>query len=190
MADVTLITDHADRAADRLTGHIKGGTFELLVRKIAERYQTLENELFGLIAGRQLANAAGFTLDQIGKLNGVERPVYGAAATDDNAYRVLIYGQIAGNISYGTAPDLYNILGALQFTEVRLLPVYPASYTVSYKVNPTVAEYLTPSVVRGILVKASHPIDFDITAHNGEPFGFEGNLTTFGFDVGKLGDGA
>lgn len=150
-----------------------------------DEVQAAETAITGPYADLYLATATGWALDQLGELVGMPRPTHGAAATDDAEYRVLIYGQIAANVSHGTLPDLYNILRSLGLTSVRLFEVYPASLTVNYVGTPTVDDC---GCVRAILERATPPIELDITSHSEAPFGFEGDRTAYGFDEGELGD--
>lgn len=155
-----------------------------LLSALLTEVQELETAVVESIAARYLANATDWALDQIGELVGLPRPTYGAAATDDDAYKILIYGQIGANISHGTLPELYDILRSLQCTQVRLYEVYPAALTVNLIGTDLTATY---DVIRPTLERATHPIEFDIVQHSEHPFGFEGDSSAFGFDDGELG---
>lgn len=188
MQNLQYIGSHVPDALARLVQQYQdSGNFKDLVAVLAARWQGVEDKLWSLFEGRQLPNATGKTLELAGNHVGIDRPVFGPATTDDNAYRVLIYAKIAENISYGTVPNLYNLLGALGLTSINLMPTYPASLTVNFISNSLV---LSCGCIRAILNRATHPIAFDITEHTAAPFGFEGNTFAFGFDVGQLGNGA
>lgn len=163
----------------------QGNVPDVLGAVLAE-VQALETATVGSMTDLYLDSATDWALNQDGKRVGKTRPTYGAAATSDSVFRVQIYGQIAANISYGTIPDIYNLLKSLQLTNVRLYPVYPATLTVNFIDN---SDAVIGSEVRGILEAATHPIDFDITQHTATPFGFEGDLTAYGFDIGEIGAG-
>jgi len=187
MRGLTQITNHGEAAFERLPQFFKdGGNFGQAVQVLAERWNRVEQELFNVLIGRYLANATGVTLDQIGHDIGEDRPLSGPAATDDNSYRVLIYGRIGANISHGTEPNLLRILGALGVGKPRIIPVFPASITVN--LIPTALLEGT-NFIREILTMAKASVAMDITQHSTAPFGFEGNLDAFGFDDGEIGEG-
>ncbi len=183
MRNLSYITTHAEDAGARFTAALRGGNFERFAETFAARYQGLEDVAYSLIDGRMLQFATGATLDAIGAKVGQTR-LPGQA---DAVYRVAIYGKIAENISYGTLPDLYNILRSLQLTRVKIFPVYPASLTVNFVSNSLV---LTCACIGSILRRATPPVTIiDITQHSENPFGFEGNIRAAGFDAGELGEG-
>lgn len=160
--------------------------FMALLGVFLSELQLSETAIVESVPARYIQNATGWALEQIGLLVGCERPSSGAAATSDNAYRVLIYGQIAANISYGTEADLFNILRSLQLTNVKIFDVYPAAMTLNYTNNSLT---LTCGCIRSILRRATPPIGLDITQHSEAAFGFEGDSDAFGFDDGELGEG-
>lgn len=185
MRGLSYISTHEDDAFDRLKQDFKDkGNFKDLIGVFAARAQAFEDIAYPMIEAMYIANATGKTLEMIGENIGQPRPTYGPAADDDNAYRVLIYAKIAANTSYGTIPDIYNVLGSLGLGSVRVFDVYPASITVNYIPNNLT---LTCACVRHILVPATPPIGMDITEHSETPFGFEGDPTAFGFGVGEIG---
>lgn len=185
MRGLTQITNHGEQAFERLPQFFKdGGNFGLVVRTLAERWNRVEQELFNILIGRYLANATGATLNQIGHDVGEDRPLSGPAATNDDQYRVLIYGRIGANISHGTRPDLLKILGLLQVGSPKIMSVYPAALKVD--LIPT-ALLENTTFVRDILTMAKASVAVDITQHSAAPFGFEGDPDAFGFDDGELG---
>lgn len=187
MRNLSYISTHADDGANRILTSLRGDNFEGFLRVFLQRYQGVEDTAYSLIQGRYLSDATGFTLEQIGLKVGQPRPKIGAAATNDNAYRILIYAKIAENISYGTLPDLYNILGSLQLERVKIFPVYPASLTINFISNSLT---LTCGCIRAIIARATPPVTaIDITQHSAHPFGFEGDNSAFGFDDGEIGEG-
>lgn len=187
MRGLTQITDHGEAAFERLPQFFKdGGNFGQAVRVMAERWNRVEQELFNVMIGRYLANATGATLDMIGADVGEERPLTGDAATDDDAYRVLIYGRIGANRSHGTRPDLLRILGSLQVGQPRIYSVYPAAITVNFIPTDLLAG---TTYARSILEIAKASVAMDITQHSDSPFVFEGDVSGYGFDAGELGEG-
>lgn len=161
------------------------GNVPEFVRAFLREVQTLESAAVQSIAARYLMNATGWSLEQIGELVGMPRPVYGPAANDDDQYRILILGQIAANISHGTIPELYSILQSLGLLNVVIWDVYPAAIITNYAQS----SLITPAQIRQILERATHPIGIDaIAIITDETFGFEGDLSAYGFDGGGFAD--
>jgi hypothetical protein len=187
MQGLSYITTHETDGAARMLASLRGGTAEEFFRVFLRRHQGLEDVLWSLIESRQLANATGATLEMIGEKVGQPRPAFGPASTADGPYRVLIYGKIAENVSYGTIPDIYNILRSLELVNVKVYQNYPASITINYVSNSLT---LACACVGSIIARATHPITaIDITEHFVDGFGFEGNILAGGFDFGPLGAG-
>jgi len=161
-----------------------GSNVEDLLGALLAEAQLFEDACIPLIESFWLANATGWVLDQYGKLVGYERPSYGPAYDDDDAFRILIYGQIGANVSYGTLPDLYQILGALQLGSAYIADVYPAAIVVNYEQTQLSAEY---DFVRDVLERATHPIEIDITETTASAFGLLGDDTALGLSVGEIG---
>lgn len=180
MKNIELNTGISDEGVSLLLHQFSShGNAHEFVRAFLSEVQDIENATVPLIAASYLENAQDWTLDQIGKLVGVERGI----KTNDE-YRVFIYAQIAANTSYGTLNDVYNILGALGLGDVKAKNVYPASITVNYIPNNLT---LTCACIRMILESATLPIAMDITSHGGTGFGFMGDTSAYGFGVGELG---
>lgn len=165
----------------------KAPNFMALLGIFLDELQLAETAITQGVTKRYIANAEGWSLEQWGDLVGMPRPLNGAAADSDSAYRVLILGQIAANMSYGTLPDLYAIMGALQLTQVKLFDVYPASITVNFLGNSIISD---TTWVRDILERATHPVQFDITRHTETPLGLAGDLSGYGIGIGEIGEGA
>lgn len=174
----------SDAQALLLSQFRAGSNVPDLLGALLTEAQIFEDNCVPLIESFWLKNATGWVLDQYGNLVGFERPGYGPAYDDDDAFRVLIYGQIAANSSYGTIPDLYQILNTLELGSPYVVDVYPAAITVNFENSPIIES----SALRNILERATHPIEIDITAHSDTPFGFEGSSIAYGFDVGELGE--
>jgi hypothetical protein len=152
---------------------------------LIEPLQEAERQAFLLMWAYSVANATGQLLSWIGKLHGEPRPLSGSAATDDNAYRVLIYARIAANTSHGTIPDLYNLLGLLQLQDDRIYEDAPAHVTINFVNN---APVLTCNCVSSIIKAAKLAVTVSITEHTETPFGYEGDANAWGYDIGELGE--
>ena len=177
ITEITTIED--DGIALLLHQFAEHGNANEFVRPFLAEVQVLESAIVPAIALSYLNNADTWMLDQIGKIVGVARGVLTNAQ-----YRIFIYAKIASNVSYGTLTDVYNVMRALGLGDVKVKNVYPASITVNYIPNNLV---LTCMCIRAILEAATQPIEIDITAHSGTPFGFMGDTSAYGFGVGELG---
>lgn len=180
------ITDMAEQAKNRMLQqyqHSPGPTAyqALLIAPLQEA----ERQAWLLMWSYSVANAQGQLLSWVGKLHGEPRPLSGVAATDDDAYRVLIYARIAANVSHGTLVDIYNILGALQLGEPRVYEDARAHATINF-INNSLT--LTCGCVSHIIKGAKPPVTVDYTEHSEIPAGFEGDTEAFGLDIGELGE--
>lgn len=187
MRNITQITTHETDGNNRQLSQDYETQFASFAGAFFSRIQGLENVAFPLISERYLSNATGATLENIGTLVGMPRPTSGVAATDDDSYRVLVYGKIAANVSYGTKTDVYNIMGALGSTQINVFNVYPAALTVNYIGNAVISDC---ACIRAILENATSPIELDIVRITETPFGFEGDSTASGFGAGQIGGSA
>lgn len=188
MIDIPEITTYADDAVGRMLQQFQysPGPEEML-RLLVEPLQEAERQAHVLMWAYSVGNATGQLLSWIGKLHGEPRPTSGMAASDDNSYRVLIYARIAANTSHGTLPDLYNLLRALQLIDVRIYEDARAHLTINY-INNSLT--LTCNCVSHIIKSAKLPVTISVVQHSASPFGFEGDATAFGFDVGEYGESA
>jgi hypothetical protein len=185
MDNLTHNTDVADDGVALLLSQFRAqGNVPDVLEALLGEVQELETAIVPALDDVYLAAATGWALEQIGELVGMPRPGYGDAQSDDDAYRVLVYGQIAANVSTGTLPELYNILRSLSLTGTRIFEVYPAAITVTY----TWTELsLTYAFLRDILERATPPIELDITSHDETPFGLLGDDSAYGLGVGHIG---
>lgn len=185
MQGITAKTDHVEEGLNFLISRYRSHpAYMQFMTGILNQVQELEDAIprpedFYLI------NAADWVLDAWGVKVGLPRGPLGQISDDD--YRVLIFGKIAENISHGTEPDLFNLLGMLQLTGVYIFDVYPGSITVNYQPTHLV---LDCDCILYILQRATHPLKIDVTEYQPGGFGFMGNLNAQGFSVGKLGKSA
>ncbi len=174
----------SDAQALLLSQFRAGSNVPDLLGALLTEAQVFEDNCVPLIESFWLKNATGWVLDQYGKLVGFERPGYGPAYDDSDAFRVLIYGQIAANCSYGTLTDIYQILNTLELGSPYVVDVYPAAITVNYQQSQLSAEY---DFIRDVLERATHPIEIDITETTVSAFGLLGDDTALGLGVGEIG---
>ena len=190
MDNITQITDHSAKAGNRLIDWFKGGTFQELTEALAGRIQGIEDVTYPLIQARYLALATGITLDNTGAQVGIDR-IVGQA---DEDYRILIYAKIAANTSNGTIPDIYNIMGILGATDIKVFDVFPASIELQYTASDIISDC---GCIRRILEGAdatdggaTAPIAIGISQNNATdgalPFGFEGTVGAGGYGIGQI----
>ena len=180
MQNISFNTNVVDNGVGLLLSQFRdcGNVGEFVAAFLSE-VQAAETAITPIISAMYVQNATGWTLTQIGKLVGVKRGILA-----DDPFRVLIYAQIAANTSYGTLPDVYNVLRSLGLGAVRVWNRYPASITVNYIPNVLT---LTCACVRFILESATLPISMDITEITETPFGFDGDPSAYGLGVGEIG---
>lgn len=122
---ITPITTHETDALARLLQQYKGSTnLRAIVSAFVEQVQELEDVLNTVPATRSLDTATGASLDALGELVGMPRPL----GTDDDVYRVLIFGRIGLNISQGETERviaLYSLFTASD--RVQMQEYQPAS---------------------------------------------------------------
>jgi hypothetical protein len=103
------ITDHADRAVERLPAlHRSKATMVALARAACVPVQEIENVLFAVLGIASIDSAEGAQLDTIGRVVGQER-----GTLDDAAYRVWLKARQAANRSSGTIPELLAVIRAV-----------------------------------------------------------------------------
>lgn len=182
---VERIPDHADQASARLAFQFQQKPrIEALVRILTGEVQALEDALHGLIAGRTLQQATGSTLARWGAALGRPRPASGSAATNDEAYRALLFAQALAHSSSGTSEDVLSLLRLLGAVSARLTEPAPATLGIDFSGS------LIPdgATLKTLLRVATAPIALDhVHSAASPPFGFAGNPDASGFGAGKLG---
>lgn len=179
---VSLITTHDADGQNRIVSQFIGKTLKSFASINFQRYQELETAGHAMIAARYLRNATGATLEKIGETVGEPRPVNGDASTSDTAYLALILARIIANTTYGTTPDVQNILQMLGAEGLSVRDVYPAAIEVAYTGDPLI----DGDAIRTMLEQATAPIEIGLTSYTASPFGFGGNNTNLGFGQGEL----
>lgn len=184
MRNVSYISTHVTDGGNRMLGQFWDTQAQTIDAVQFQRYQDIEDIAFPMIAAKYLANATGYTLNQIGALVGRPRP---NSTISDTAYKFLVYGQIAANVSYGTKQDIYDILGALNTSSRKVYNLFPRSIQADFILSELLDDL---SVVVDIIEDATHPIEINVTAFTEEYFGFDDDTGALGFDSGEIGEGA
>ncbi len=190
------ITDHADRAVDRLALQYRKPKIEALLRALLGPVQELEDTLWAMYTERFVSTAVGAQLDLIGRIVGQERLGYA-----DESYRRLVRARVAANRSDGTVADLVTITQLVvdnEDADVVIEPQYPAAVVVRVEgeaVTEDTANIAISLLRRGaaggvrILFEYSESDDADTFAFDGGTglgFGDATNPATGGAFAGVL----
>jgi hypothetical protein len=106
---IEKIEDHVDRGLDRLPSQFKDKPkLAAYLTVLMTPFQPLEDALWQLLTERNIDNAVGVQLDQIGTIVGL-----GRISADDEVYRRHLRAQILTNKSDATVNDLIRIVRLL-----------------------------------------------------------------------------
>lgn len=181
----TKITTHKEDAVSNLIFELrKNSNVKDLIVILGDRFQELEDVLSDIHDSQFIDKADTYSLNLIGEIVGIQRPLTGAASTDNDKYRALIKAKIAQNRSNGTILDVYNILGLLGANNIITRDVPNAALKIQISGNLL----LDLSEIIAIIKGATAPISLEITKYTATPFGFLENPLAYGFGVGELGD--
>lgn len=104
--ELEQITDHAERAVDRLPQqHHEKVNLPEIVRILAAPFQELEDVFWALFTERSVDKAVGAQLTILGKIVGQAR-----AGLADDVYRRYIRARISANKSDGSMEDVIRVL--------------------------------------------------------------------------------
>jgi len=119
----TKINNHTEAALARLLQQYKGQPqLASLITGFVDQFQDLEDAIYSLDEGRQLAFAYGKQLDGIGELVGIQRN-----GLSDLEYLIFILGTIAENFSNTTLPTILNIANTIfEPAVLTLKEMFPA----------------------------------------------------------------
>jgi len=153
-----------------------------LLTPLLQQAQDLEDATYGLILGRALPWARGVVLDKVVAIVGQARSASGPDATDDDAYRSLIYARIYVNTSNGTPETVYSLLRAVGATGALIRE--PWNYAMAVQFTGTLL--LSDDALRSAIEQATPPVSLSLTEYQSAPFGFAGTPGALGFGAGKL----
>lgn len=152
---VTKIDNHIEAALARLLQQYQGQPrIEQILTAFVEQIQDIEEATFSLDAGRQLANASGEQLDQIGTLVNLER-----GGLSDALYFIFLQGTIAKNFSDTTLNTIRNeLILLLDAEELLIFENFPAEFSAQFASSPrssdlfsTVARFVQECAGAGIV---------------------------------------
>lgn len=168
---VTEITTHVEDALARFLQQYQGKVLiQGMTGAIVQQIQDLENGIYPIDAGRQIFNAVGTQLDNLGTIVGISRN-----GLSDAEYLLFIYGKIAENFSDTTITSILNIIQSLFRAQSLIFQeVYPAGVSVQVLGTP-----LDPSLypVAITLVKESLGAGISLIFIGGSP-----TVNVFRFD--------
>ncbi len=125
MAYPTHILDHLARGLGLTAAQLKRQPlWQSLASALLASVQDLEDQIFAMLAGRELNTAVGVQLDALGNILGVKRD-----GRIDETYRLRLRVQVLINLSSGTIPDLLAIVTKLGFT-ATLTEYIPAAFVI------------------------------------------------------------
>lgn len=185
--DYEYITDHTERAYERLLyefqelpPNVTTNYHKTFLQAICDRLQEIEDFLNSIYLGRSVLYATGNTLDRVGAMVNQTR----VPGQTDDIYRVVILARIAANVSEGTRENIINILRILGATDILIFNLPFAAIQINYR-GITILE---KSQIIDIIKAGTPPINVeDVSSFTDTPFGFSGDSSAFGFDIGELG---
>lgn len=182
MSNLVKITDHEQRALDRLISQFKGKiNIENVIKIFTPQIQELENMFFDLLEKRYLSIAEGAQLDEIGEILN-----QGRNGLNDDDYRVILYNKIAEYNSEGTAEDIIGIFKIVSGSEkVVLEDLGIAGFAITgINANPIIVESSIIDSVKNAKI-AGVKVRY-IVLTDDDTFGFQGSADSEGFGVGKF----
>lgn len=140
---VTEITNHVQQALARLLQQYQGQPrITALMTALVNQIQAIENAFYPLDAGRQLANAQGMQLDNLGTIVGIARN-----GLSDAEYLIFILGTIAENNSTGTDASITAIVKQLFAVSAGIiLELFPAEVAIQIPNSTTLSATLYATV--------------------------------------------
>jgi len=126
---LTQITDHAERALDRLAAQFRDKPrIAAILNALSAEVQEVENMLFDLLNKRSIDGGEGVQLDKLGTIVGQPR-----RGRTDAEYRPALRARIRINLAQGQPNE---IIAAIKFatdaTYVRLYEFFPASFLLDF----------------------------------------------------------
>ena len=126
---ITQITDHTQKAKDRLPDQFNGAVnLQGLIEIYSRIYQDLENVNYELLTKRSLSVATGKQLDNLGTILDTNR----ITGESDTEYRSRLYSatsQLEKSGEVETIIEIYNLL--IGSTVSHFHDLYPASFQIT-----------------------------------------------------------
>lgn len=172
------ITTHVADARSRVLQQYKDKEkFLCLLDAGTRQVQDLEDAFWDLRQKRSIFDAEGTQLDLVGTIVGLGRP----AGLGDEHYRLLLFAQIAVNVSEGDPERIISVFKLVtQATRVNFNEYFPAGIglfsngEVDESLVPVLREMMNSIPVGGVSVDALGTFDAD------NPFSFDDDGDGFG----------
>lgn len=181
---VSQIPNHKEIAKDRLRQQYKNlPLLEGFMDAFVEQIQQLEQVYIDLRDDRTIFNAEGVNLDAWGRLLNTPRN-----GLDDTAYRLILLGQIAVNVSKGTPEDLIQVFRLFTSpTYVSLNESYPANVQLTAVGGAPIGD--VDAIKNAIKRAAPAGVSIDLfTTAPGNPFVFLSDPDPNGRGFGDFND--
>jgi hypothetical protein len=179
---VDKILDHKEQAIENLRQQYKGrDKIKGLMDGIIQEIQNLEDIFIELRDERTLYIATGAQLDAWGTVLNQKRN-----GLDDNAYRLILLGQVAVNVSKGTPEDMISVF--MIFTNpdyISFNEIYPASMQLTTVGGEAIGSVEDIKAALRRAAPAGVSIDLFMTAP-GNPFVFADDPDPNGRGFGDL----
>lgn len=127
---IAVVTDHAQRAKDRLAEQFKNQpNLAKVLDTLNDQTQKLEDALWQLLTERTMSSALGAQLDALGRIVGQARQGF-----DDETYRLYLKARVLLNVSSGTKEEIYSIFRPLVdvSTTMRIEEQPPAAFVLRF----------------------------------------------------------
>lgn len=126
---ITQITDHSERAKNRLPDQFSGAVnLQNLIEIISGIYQELENVDYDLLTKRSLSVATGKQLDNLGTILDANR-ITGESDTEYRSRLFAATSQLEKSGEAETIIEIYNLL--IGSTVSHFYDLYPASFQIT-----------------------------------------------------------
>lgn len=180
MSEPTQVDDHAEEAVALLLQQFRGKrAFEALIAALTRPLNTVETDLFAIVAQRTIDGAEGTQLDNIGSTVGIVR-----ASRTDADYRTAIRKEIALHNSSGTRETLIDLTdGDVDFVEDD--PAFAEFQCFAGSLTSARATELTRLLNLGRGAGIYFTLEY--TAEAGTAFAFDGAATFDGPSVFTIG---
>lgn len=178
MSDINFIKpleDFVQGALDTLPDYLMKDNTQKFLRIFLDRLETVDNAIIDMAEFRLLANAQGIVLDEIGGQIGVSRN----GQVDDDYRTILLIRQLAAGKG-GTRSEVTDALNNL-FSSAVWYMYKGTNYRIDIYASSPCFELI--NVLDNIvdlfpIITHLRVVEID---YSGNPFGFEGDDSSFGF---------
>lgn len=156
-------------------------SLQVFIEIAGDMIQEIEDQIPLILAQSYITTAEDIHLDRIGNLLSVPRD-----GNNNDVYRALLLTKVVSNRSTGVISDVYNIMSILGDTAPFTHDLYPATFVLQSQQSKI--PYLTPDLLKKIIRSASLPINLLVATYSNTYFGWDDDVSAFGFDEGELAE--